>query len=126
LIAVKANFDGLLDQYVAELGYPTAQFSDEELCMAEAGGRGEYVLAGDGLGQWYIWKDVKDVQSQLVRRVAANGLGVPETYNWREHPNHQQMESVKQFLGQTMSEVAGNLLPNDGSPQAEFDLGPSL
>lgn len=52
-------------------------------------GDGEYVMYGDQDGRMWVTLAAPDrpIPSQWLRQVAAAALGMPQRWNWREHPS---------------------------------------
>lgn len=121
VIPVPVPFSEIMASYKAVLGEPDRCLGDAELMAVDD--TAEYQMLGCGDGEWFLWRDCRRAGSQFIRRVAAQALGRPDAYNWREHPNYELIEQTRDLFAGRFTDLPHNAAAGWARPQARFDLG---
>jgi hypothetical protein len=84
-----------------------------------------YVLLSTTSGEYEVWREIMDFRGQFVRRKSAELLGIPNLFNWRNHPFVDQLELSTTLLKPLFQDF------DDGDPtlqrlfewKTEYDAG---
>lgn len=78
-----------LDSFVEYFGGRFERFPELIDAVNYGAERGQYVLAGDAAGPFYVFLPDGELPRQFARGLVADQLGVPELASWRDEPSIQ-------------------------------------